>query len=316
MSTQPLDHMNILMFRITIAIIVSLHSLNIAMAADNQPKPFADIHLHYNWDHEELIAPAQAVQTLLDHHVKLAVVFSTPSRNALKLVARKDLRIIHFFSPYISGYWRSSWFLHDEVLEHARKGLKDKTYTGIGEVHLVSGLGPRRDNNVLHGLLKLAAEFKVPFTIHTEASSHLYLKPLCQQYPSVRFLWAHAGGILGPEEATRIFPVCPNVWIEVSARDPWHYGGLVDATGRLRPEWKQAFIRYPDRFMVGTDPVWHAQQRERWYEADEGWFHYRDFIRFHRHWLAQLPDTVEKKIRLQNALQFFATPQTGTIPTE
>lgn len=294
------------MYRTVFAFLLVCYGLNTAGADEIVPKPFADIHLHYNWDHEELLKPEQAIQILLDNHVTLAVVFSTPSTNALKLTSTDGLHVIHFFSPYISGYWRSSWFIHDEVLTHARKGLQDGTYTGIGEVHMVSGLGPRRDNKVLQGLLKLAAEYDAPFNIHTEASSHLFFKPICRQYSSVRFLWSHAGGILGAEEATRIFDVCPNVWLELSARDPWHYGGLVDETGMLRPEWKKMFIKYPDRFMVGTDPVWHAHQRERWYEADEGWYHYQDLIGFHRKWLAELPDEVEYKIRLGNAMRFFA----------
>jgi hypothetical protein len=298
--------MHTTMLRAAFVLLVLCHAVN-AAAADNEPHPpFADIHLHYNWDHEELVAPEQAIQILQDHYVTLAVVFSTPTPNALKLTSRPGLRVIHFFSPYISAYRRSGWFYDKEVVPRARAGLQNKTYAGIGEVHVVSGIGPRRDNKVLQGLLQLAAEFNVPFNIHTEASSHLFFKPLCQQYPNVRFLWAHAGGILAADEATKILKVCPNVWMEVSAKDPWHYGGLVDDQGKLRDAWKTAFIQYPDRFMVGTDPVWHAHQRDRWYEADEGWLHYQQFINFHRKWLAQLPDAVEKKIRLDNAMHFFA----------
>jgi hypothetical protein len=60
--------------------------------------------------------------------------------------------------------------------------------------------------------------------------------------------------------------------------------------------------------MTGTDPVWNAYQIYRWYEADEGWDHYDDFLRFHRNWLKQLPATVEKKVRLTNAQGFFDRP--------
>lgn len=297
------------MYRLAFVIVVLLFCQTSAAANEVLQKPFADIHLHYNWDQEELVAPEQAIQTLLDQHVTLAVVFSTPTQNTLKLTSRNGLQVIHFFSPYISAYRRSSWYRDEKVLVQARAGLQNKIYAGIGEVHVVSGLGPRRDNKVLQGLLKLAAEFHVPFNIHTEASSHAFFKPVCQQHGNVRFLWAHTGGILPPDEAIKILKVCPNVWMEVSARDPWHYGGLVDDQGKLRSEWKLVFIQYPDRFMVGTDPVWHAHQRERWYEADEGWLHYQDFINFHRKWLAQLPDDVERKIRLDNAMRFFS--QTG-----
>jgi len=268
-------------------------------------KAFADVHLHYNWDQEELVAPEQAIKILQDNNVSLAVVFSTPTPNALKLASRKDLRVIHFFSPYISVRNRNSWFRDQEVLVRAREGLQSRTYAGIGELHVVSGMGPRRDNKVLQGLLELAAEFDVPFNIHTEASSAAFLKPICQQHRKVRFLWAHAGGTLAPDDAVIIFKDCPNVWIELSARDPWHYGGLVDEKGDLRKEWHKVLSKYPERFMVGTDPVWHAHQRDRWYEADEGWLHYSDFINFHRKWLAELPDEAERKIRLENAMHFF-----------
>lgn len=158
-------------------------------------------------------------------------------------------------------------------MQEARKGLQEKRYFGIGEVHVISGLGPRRDNKVLQGLLKLAREFAVPFTIHTEASSYKFLLPICQQYHDVTFLWAHAGGILGAEHSRSIIAACPNVFIELSARDPHHYGGLLDANGELRAAWRELFIAYPERFMLGTDPVWHAHQVDRWYEADEGWLH-------------------------------------------
>jgi hypothetical protein len=268
--------------------------------------PFADIHLHYNWDQEEVVEPAKAVQILQDHNVVLAVVFSTPTPNALKLVGQDGVRIIHFFSPYISVRNRNSWFRDEQVLVEARQGLQSGKFSGIGELHVVPGLGPRRDDNVLQGLLKLAAEFNVPFNIHTEAASHSFFKPICQQYSGVRFLWAHAGGLLPPEDAVSIFKVCPNVWIELSAKDPWHYGGLADDDGKLKENWKKVLLQYPDRFMVGTDPVWNAHQRDRWYEADEGWLHYDKFINFHRNWLGQLPKQVEEKIRLTNALEFFS----------
>jgi len=293
---------------LTVLIPLFLCACGTAAQKEGVDQPFADVHLHYNWDQAELVAPAQAIKTLQDHNVVLAVVFSTPTANALQLTSQDDLRVIHFFSPYISVRNRSYWFDDEQVLVEARAGLQNGHYQGIGELHVVSGMGPRRDNKVLQGLLKLAAEFKVPFNIHTEASSYAFLQPLCQQHPSVRFLWAHAGGILGPSHAEAIIRACPNVWLELSAKDPWHYGGLVDDNGKLRAEWRDVLLKYPDRFMTGTDPVWKAQERHRWDEADAGWLHYAEFIRFHRNWLAQLPAAVEQKIRLQNALEFFSEP--------
>jgi len=279
--------------------------------AEPNQLPVADVHLHYNWSQAELISPTEVLAILKRNQVRLAVVFSTPTTNALLLSNISNGRVIPFFSPYLDARTRYRWFYEKRVLELARAGLASGTYQGIGEVHVISGLGPRRDNPIFQGLLKLAAEFDVPFNIHTEASDYRFLAPICQQHSKVRFLWAHAGGILGAEHARGILKACPNVWIELSARDPFHYGGLVDEHGILYPQWREIFIEYPDRFMFGTDPVWKAQQVDRWDEADEGWLHYDEILAFHLKWIASLPSEVAEKIRLNNALQFFAVAQTG-----
>jgi len=288
----------------TYFLLVFLSISNLAIA-NEKPDAFADVHLHFNWDQEELVSAEQALEILEKHNVVLAVAFSIPSANALKLGKISNGRVITFFSPYITGHSRNDWYRDKRVLLLARKGLEEGNYKGIGELHVISGLGPRRDNEIFQGLLQLAAEFDVPFNIHTEAASYKFLQPICEQHSNVRFLWAHAGGLLGPEHSEGIINACPNVWIELSARDPHHYGGIIDEQRRLRPEWKEIFIKYPDRFMVGTDPVWKAHQVHRWDEADKGWLHYDEFISFHRDWLKELPQEVEKKIRLDNALTFF-----------
>jgi len=55
------------------------------------------------------------------------------------------------------------------------------------------------------------------------------------------------------------------------------------------PGWRELIIKYQDRIMTGTDPVWNAHEIYRWYEADEGWFHYSDFQNFHRKWMRVVP---------------------------
>ena len=282
--------------------LLTILSLAKVSAAD---EPFADVHLHFNWDQEELVSAEEVLAILNKHNVVFAVVFSVPSANALKLSKLKPKTIIPFFSPYITGHSRNNWYYDPKVLEQAREGLQKGIYKGIGELHVISGLGPRRDNAILQSLLSMAAEFDVPFNIHTETSDYRFLAPICKQHPKVRFLWAHAGGVLGPEHSEGIIKACNNVWIELSARDPKHYGGLVDEQSKLRKGWYDVITRYPDRFMVGTDPVWNAHQVYRWYEADEGWKHYSKFIQFHRKWMKTLPPAVEEKLRLKNALSFF-----------
>ena len=235
------------------------------------PPPFADIHLHFNWDQKEIISAQQAVQHLTANNVVLATVSSTPPELALELADAGGSWILPFFSPYLTATHRDRWFFDETVLIEAEKGLASGRYKGVGEVHVWSGLGPRRDNKILVGLLKLAEQYQVPFLIHTEASSHLFFTPLCQQYSNVRFIWAHAGGRLKPPSIDQLMQQCPNVWVEVSVRDPWRYHTLVDDDNQLLPGWRELFIKYQDRFMTGTDPVWGVTRGQRWDEPDEGW---------------------------------------------
>ena len=95
------------------------------------------------------------------------------------------------------------------------------------------------------------------------------------------------------------------MWFDLAARDPWHYAYLTDENGKLLPGWLDLMKAHPDRFITGTDPVWNAHQIYKWYEADQGWFHYDKFINYHRTWFKQLPPEVAEAIRLKNAQHFF-----------
>jgi hypothetical protein len=270
-----------------------------------KPQPFADIHLHYNWDQEEVIDPATVVERLKKENIVLGVVSSVPSDYALKLRQAGGDWIIPLFSPYITPTHRQNWYLDEAVVEQARAGLQAGHYQGIGELHLWSGLPPRQDNKILLALFELARQFDVPFLLHTETSKADYIIPICQRHNDVRILWAHAGGILKPADVETAMVACPNLWVELSARDPWRYDSLVGPDGRLPAAWRKLIVRYPERFMTGSDPVWGVTKTQRWDEPDDGWDHLQKLIKFHRAWLAELPPAVEERVRLTNALAFF-----------
>lgn len=269
------------------------------------PPPFADIHLHFKWDQKEIISAQEVVRKLKANNVVLATVAGMPPELALELSQAGGDWILPLFSPYKDALHRRRWFTDETVVTEAEQGLASGRYAGIGEVHIWSPYGPRLDNRVFSGLLQLAEKYQVPFMIHTEASSHRFFEPICQAYPKVRFLWAHAGGRLKPDSVDKLLVSCPNVWAEVSARDPWRYDMLVDEENRLLPGWRELFIKYQDRFMTGTDPVWTVRFGQTWDRADEGWEHYDQLLEFHRQWLQQLPPEVEAKIRLHNARRFL-----------
>lgn len=272
--------------------------------------PLADVHVHYKWNQKEVTSPRQAIDILRDNDIALAVVIGTPADYALQLARLAPQTIIPIWSPYREpGDW-SRWPFDREVLERARVALASGDYRGIGELHVIGGFTPDWRTPVISGLLELAREYRVPVLLHTELSSTRYVSELCRANPRVRILWAHAGAILSPAQVSEVLAACGNVSAELSARDPWRFvnNPITDSDGKLKADWRALIERYPDRFMVGSDPVWPVEQLDGWDQADSGWQEYRRFVQFHRDWLTQLPPALAENIRLANARRFFAAP--------
>ncbi|MGV6827732.1 MAG: amidohydrolase family protein [bacterium] len=275
--------------------------------ADDSSSPIADIHLHWKWNQKEITTPEQAVALLRENQVELAVVMGTPPELALELKQLAPEIVIPIYSLYrIPGEW-SEWHRDDTMLTRARKALQSGQYHGLGEVHLIGGFISDWKNPVISGLFELAAEFDVPVLVHTEFSRADYTLGFCQAHPDTRFLWAHAGSILSVTEVERVLKACPNMWVELSARDPWrHQIRPISSDGKkLVPEWQELVIRYSDRFMVGSDTVWPVEQLNPWDEPDSGWQELNRFLDFHRSWLQHLPQQEQQQIRLLNARAFF-----------
>lgn len=266
-------------------------------------EPIADAHTHYNWNQSENTPPAAVIDIWRRNDVKLAVVAGMPPELALQIREAGGPWVIPIWSPYLTPEYRHTWHLDKTLPGRAREALESGRYRGIGEVHLIPGLGPRRDNPVLERLIRLAGEFDVPFMIHTDASNYRYLLPVCRDHPGTTFVWAHAGGILPPEQVSALLDACPNVFADLSARDPKRYvrTPITDARGHLLPEWRAVVMDHPDRFMVGSDPVWPVDRMHGWETDDSGWSLADSFLEFHRTWISNLPDEVRQRILIENA---------------
>ena len=283
-----------------------LASGSLGLSAGQPLPPLADVHLHWKWNQKEVTTPQQAIALLREHGVGLAVVTGTPPELALELEALAPELVIPIYGLYqIPEDW-SRWHHDQTLLERTRKALQSGEYEGIGEVHMIGGFISDWKNPVISGLFELAAEFDVPVMVHTEFSRANYLIGFCQAHPETRFLWAHAGSILPPAEVARALDACPNLWIDLSARDPWrHLGRQIADDGMLKPAWRELVMRYAERFMIGSDTVWPVDRLNPWDEPDTGWQELHRFIAFHRGWLAELPPDIAGKIRLENARAFF-----------
>ena len=267
--------------------------------------PFADIHIHYNWDQKERITAEEIVKKLKDANIAFAIASSTPSELALELKQAGGDLIIPFFSPYTHEMGRHDWHLNLETIALAEEGLREKRYFGIGEVHFMTGFRPRTDNAVFHQLLALAKTHAVPVLIHIDSGNERAFLRVCLKHPEITFLFAHAGGNLRPKHIRPILAQCNNVLIELSARDPWRYGGLTDEHQTLLPEWRDLIIQHPDRFVTGTDPVWRVTRTQSWDLADDGWDYFEKLLAYHHQWIDGLPEPVQQKLRIENAKRLF-----------
>jgi predicted TIM-barrel fold metal-dependent hydrolase len=272
--------------------------------------PLADVHVHYKWSQKEVTAAQQAIGILRDNDIALAVVIGTPAEYALELARLAPQTIVPIWSPYREPADWSRWAYDRKVLDRARAALAGGDYRGIGELHLIGGFAPDWRTPVISGLLELAQEYQVPVLLHTELSNPEYMTGLCRAYPEARILWAHAGAILSADQVGAVMAACPRVSAELAARDPWRFvnNPITDSDGKLKPAWRSLIETYPDRFMVGSDPVWPVEQLDSWDQADTGWQEYHRFIDFHRNWLGQLAPELAAKIRLENARRLFAPP--------
>jgi len=113
-------------------------------------------------------------------------------------------------------------------------------------------------------------------------------------------IFAHAGGVLKPFHIEKILSQCKNVWIDFAARDPWRYGGISKEDHTLLPEWKELVLRFPDKFITGTDPVWKVTRGQTWDLPDEGWKKYGQLLDYHWTWMNDLPEDVRQKISWEN----------------
>ena len=279
---------------------------SITIAADEDTRPLADVHLHWKWNQKEITTSEQAIEILRENRVALAVVIGTPPELALELTEKAPDMVVPLYGIYrIPEEW-SQWHHDPEILKRTRKALRSGLYKGIGEIHMIGGFISDWKNPIISGLFNLAAEFNVPVMVHSEFSRANYVIGFCTAHSETRFLWAHAGSILPPSEVARALETCSNLWVELSARDPWrHLSHQITDKGILEPAWRKLLIDYADRFMIGSDTVWPVEQLNPWDEPDTGWQELGRFLSFHRSWLAALPVETARKIRLENARLFF-----------
>jgi amidohydrolase family protein len=241
-----------------------------------------DTHIHYSRPDWSVYSPAEILGMLTAAGVTRALVSSTPDDGTVRLWEQDPRRIVPELRPYRTPSDMSSWYSDPAVLAWVEERLQRGIYRGLGEFHLSAGAarGP-----VLGRFVALAVARGLVMHAHADAGA---VRELFALDSRVHVLWAHAGMTAGPAEVSVMLDRYPTLWVELALRTD------VAPAGALDPEWRALFLRYPDRFCVGTD-TWTTS---RWAELGRS-------LALVRGWLAELPPDVAERIAFGNAARLY-----------
>lgn len=273
-----------------------------AAAAADYAGPLFDAHLHYNdeaWDGRAGPHPLPDVLARMQRNgVKAILANSRPNDGTLALASSPATRqagvtVVPFVRLYRNRADYTSWFrdetIYDMVQAELARGTAAGPFRGIGEFHLYDSANA--NGAVARKLMRLAEERNLAVLAHVDdAAIDLLMAHSPTQGQRLRLIWAHTG--IGGAPAARVdqlFAKYPLLVGELSYRP-----GLTCDGGKLCPEWRQLLLKYPDRFVIGSD-TWVNQR----------WQYYDDLMKGYRTWLGDLPADVARRIAWDNGAGLF-----------
>lgn len=269
--------------------------------------PLFDAHLHYNdeacvHDAPEPGCPhplADVLARMQRNGVRAVVANSRPNEGTRALAnAREQARaagvtVVPFVRLYRDRADYGNWFRDESILQLVQAELARGTaagpYRGLGEFHLYDSANA--NGPVARQLMALAEEQGLVVLAHVDDAA---IDQLMAHTPSrgqkTAVIWAHTGITGTPvarvEELLARYPLLLG---ELSYRP-----GLTCDGGQLCPEWRALLLRYPDRFLIGSD-TWVNQR----------WLHYDETMQGYRAWLGGLPAGVARRIAWDNGARLF-----------
>jgi hypothetical protein len=257
-----------------------LASLPLGAALDARAQerlPIFDAHVHYSHDAVELVPPKQAVQILRQAGLKGVFVSSSDDEGTQKLLAEAPDLIVPELRPYRTRADVSGWVRENDIVRYLEQRLAKYRYAGIGEFHLY---GADVELPVPQRMVALARERDLLLHAHSDVDA---IERLFKAWPQARILWAHSG-FDRPAAVREMLRKHPQLWCDLAYRTDQASNNVVDGA------WREAFIEFPDRFMVGTDTF-----------TPERWHYIVPHADFSRGWLADLPPPVAERIAWRNA---------------
>jgi len=278
----PLGAMRSALGCIAIALVAATSQL----AAAAEPVEIFDTHLHYNWEPKPYYGLDEVLALFRKHRVTGILATSRPNAgtHALMDAAHEGLQVVPFIRPYRVRADIQSWFGDPVIFDLVQDEFKRGYYRGVGEFHL-SG------QSAANEWVKKTVDFAVAndLYLHAHADDEA-VEILMRHNPKARIIWAHTGFGLPSARVAAMLSKYPKLWGELSYRY-----GVTDGAGKLTPEWRALFERYPDRFLLGSD-TW----------INERWAGYGDIMAGYRAWLGQLSPEIAAQIAHGNARALFA----------
>jgi hypothetical protein len=255
-------------------------------ALADEPIEIFDAHLHYNWEPKPFYQLDEVLALFKKHRITGILATSRPytGTHALMDAKAEGLQVVPFIRPYRVRADIGSWFNDPVIFDLVRDEFKRGYYRGIGEFHLS---GKAADTEMVKKTVDFAVANNLYLHAHADDEA---VEILMRHNPRSRIIWAHTGFGLASERVSAMLAKYPKLWGELSYRS-----GITDGSGKLTPEWRALFERYPDRFLLGSD-TW----------VPERWASYGEIMAGYRGWLAQLPPAVAKQIAHGNARGLFA----------
>ena len=248
-----------------------------ALARAAEPIPLFDAHVHYSHDAVEAVPPAQAVAILRKAGLKGVLVSSSDDEGTQKLLAAAPDLIVPELRPYRTRADTSGWVRDDGIVRYLEQRLARHRYVGVGEFHLY---GAEAELPVPRRMVAMARERGLLLHAHSDADA---VDRLFKLWPEARVLWAHSG-FERPEAVREQLRRHPRLWCDLAFRGDHANGGKVD------PAWREAFLEFPQRFMIGTDTF-----------TPERWHYIVPHAEWTRAWLADLPAPVAEQLAWRNA---------------
>lgn len=269
--------------------------------------PLLDAHLHYNTEASNgQTGPhplADVLARMQRSGVKGIVANSRPNDGTKALAESPQTKaagvtVVPFIRLYRNRADYDNWFrdetIYDMVLDEYARGTAAGPFKGIGEFHLYDSANA--NGAVAKKLMVFAEEKGLAVLAHVDdVAIDLLMANTPSKGQKARLIWAHTGiGGVPVQRVDALLARYPLLMGELSYRP-----GLTCEGEKLCPEWRTLLLKYPGRFLIGSD-TWVNQR----------WMYYEELMKAYRTWLGDLPPDVARKVAWDNAATLFGLPLT------